>query len=87
MLKDPKWCTLYKEVGSTELPDEVLENSLGTKRPPPKGDLRMAFRHESVRDYAVTQQEVAAGGEFLVMGNKKDQSKYHYIPLASKLNL
>jgi len=47
----------------------------------------MAFRHESVRDYAVTQQEVAVGGEFLVMGNKKDQSKYHYIPLASKLNL
>jgi hypothetical protein len=35
MLKDPKWCTLYKEVSSTELPDEVLENSLGTKRPPP----------------------------------------------------
>ena len=35
----------------------------------------------------MTQQEIAPGGEFLVVRNLKDQAKVHYIPLASKLNL
>ena len=54
-LKEPKWCTLYKEKDSVELPDDVLESTLGKKRPPATGDLRKAIRHELVRDYAVTQ--------------------------------
>lgn len=86
-VKDQRKCTLYKEAQSSNIADETLKSFLGRKRARPEGDLCRAFKLKSVRDYAVTQQEIAPGGEFLVVGNSKDQAKVHYIPLASKLNL